>query len=112
MRAVRSLGSLVAGWGAASFVAFMTIAAWTYARGGALHRTPVCCGNDENVFAAAFLACAIGFIPAGLWWALGATSVGWRWARLGLVAAGTVLVLGAAAVATVPFHPSCMCAPG
>jgi hypothetical protein len=87
MDGLKSMLAWVAGWLLTTAAIGAGLVIYTLARGGTVHQTPTCGGgSDANLYSLGLTAASLATIVALAWWALGATSLRARWARVILVA--------------------------
>jgi hypothetical protein len=86
MDGLKSMLVWVAGWLLTTAAIGAGLVVYTIARGGSVHVTPTCAGNDANLYSLGLTAASLATILALAWWALGATSLRARWARVIVVA--------------------------
>ena len=104
--AIEALGIWVAG----SVLVFATAVVVVLVQGGHFHRTPTCGGSEVNIYSTGLAAAGCGLIAAMIWWALGAATVRWRWARLGITLVVSAGLIGWLVVLN-PFTYVCMGGP-
>jgi hypothetical protein len=76
----------VVGWGLIAAAIGSGLVIWTVARDGEVHRTLICGSRDANFYGLGIQAGLAALVPVLLYWALGATTIRWRWVRLAAVA--------------------------
>ena len=111
MQRLRAGLGWLGGWLALSAVLGAALVAFTLAQGGAIHRVSVCAGRDANIFLLGILAGSVAAIVVLAWWALGARSLRWRWARVIGVAVAIPPIAVAAIVGGGSFSFACMGGP-
>lgn len=107
MQRLRAGIGWLAGWLAVSAAVATGLVAYTLAQGGAIHRVPVCRGPDANIFSIGIVAAAASAILVLAWWALGASSVRWRWVRVILVALASPVIAVAGVLGPGMFSVAC-----
>lgn len=101
----------IAIWLTASIAVFAFFVVLTLAQGGHFHRTPTCGGSEANIYETAINAAGFGLIAWLAFWALGAKTVRWRWARLATVVAIGYLIVAAMVLGSGIFTYACTFGP-
>jgi hypothetical protein len=82
MDGLKAMLAWVGGWLLTTAVVGIGLVVYTLARGGTVHRTPTCGGNDANLYSLGLIAASLATIVVLAWWALGATTLGPRLLRV------------------------------